>query len=87
MKRLMVTEPWEISCSAAERLLGGGLLKPLSISEMVKADLPLIAAIFSAVLESITDMVTKTPRGKCEVVAFNDHVPLVDQVGGPVESV
>ena len=75
MKRLMVTEPWEIRRSISVKVAGGEEERPLVICRSVKGVPALIAAIFSAVLESITDIVTSTPRGRWAVVAFADQVP------------
>ena len=43
----------------------------------MSAEVPLMAAIFSAVLESKMEIVTRTPRGRWAVVAFADQVPFV----------
>ena len=64
MKRLMVTEPWEMRRSTVVKLDGGEEERPLLICRSVKGVPAFIAAIFSAVLESRTEMVTRTPSGR-----------------------
>ncbi len=66
MKRLMVTEPWEIRRWMSFEVvpLPDAALRPAVISASDKEELLLMAAIFSAVLESITERVTRTPRGR-----------------------
>lgn len=73
----MVTEPWEIRrwMSLEVVPLPSAALSPALMSASDKEELLLIAAIFSAVLESITERVTRTPSGRWAVVAFADHVP------------
>ena len=60
----MVTEPWEMRRSTGDNVAEGEEERPLDISWAERGELPLIAAIFSAVLESRTVTVTKTPSGK-----------------------
>ena len=82
----MVTEPWEIRrwMSLEVVPLPAAAFRPALMSVSDKEELLLMAAIFSAVLESMTERVTRTPRGRCEVVALEDHVPLLDQVALPL---
>ena len=67
MKRLMVTEPWEIRRSTGVNVAVGEEERPLVISNADRALPFLMALILIAVLESITEMVTRTPRGSRSV--------------------
>ncbi len=67
MKRLMVTEPWEIRRSTGVNVAVGEEERPLVISNAKRALPFLMALILTAVFESITEMVTRTPRGSRSV--------------------
>ena len=76
MKRLMVTEPWEMRRSTGVSEGGGAEERPLVISWALRAEPVFKALILTAVLESITEMVTRTPRGRRSVGFVGDQVPV-----------
>ena len=86
MNRLMVSEPWRMRRWFT--ILSLALPKPKAA--LIPAVMSLSVSggsIFSAVLESTTVIVTRTPRGRWAVVAFDDQVPVDVKERVPLELV
>jgi len=86
MKRLMVSEPWRMR--RWFKIVSSALPKPKAA--LIPAVMSLSVRgglIFSAVMESTTVIVTRTPSGRWAVVAFEDQVPFDVKERVPLELV